>query len=781
MGRRARIGGLLLGATIGVVVARRMRQRQRETTVLDAISGPVSIRWSRRGVPRIAASSRDDALFGLGYAMAHDRPWQLDLNRRAALGRLAEVAGPSMLHEDRLMRLIDMPRIAKQLVSRLDPDTRRAIEAFTAGINHRFDTAPLPLGMRLAGERPDPWQAVDSLAIMRLLGWSLSGSFATEITAEQLREVLDDDWVDVIYLNSYPERPPMIRRSTERMQRAPEPVEHLPLSFDGAGSNGWAVDGQHSATGAPLLANDPHLELRNPSLWYEVSLEAPGFQVAGATMAGIPTVLIGRTLDLAWGATATMTPQVFLYREQVDEQAQRVRDGGQWQPLSIRHETIHVRGADPEILAVRETPRGPLLSDLEPGPQPFSLYWTGMEPSSELKAMLAVNAGGTIPSARDAMSEFATPPLNILAADRDGSIAMLSVGRLPARESRVGYLDPDQFPPRYLATEDQPAEINPERGWVAAANNRMLPDDDPRSLYGHWAPGFRYRRIAEELESRPRHSPAEMRQLQLDITSVHARDVLPALLALIDGHAPTWLIDDLRAWDFTTPPESRATLLFETVHREWTRLALAHRLPDALVERLMRRGGTAAVPLLFVDRLLAGELTEWWEGDPTQLRSELASQAVEQALNWIAEQLGDDREEWTWGALHTLMLSHPLATIPGPQRRRLQLGPFPVGGTRYTVAPQFWRGPANFHSDAGPSLRYVADLRRPGEDWFVIPPGQSESPLSRHYRDQLHDYLQGFAHHLWPAAKSEGQRRITLQPSEPMNARATGDEADPDL
>jgi penicillin amidase len=320
-----------------------------------------------------------------------------------------------------------------------------------------------------------------------------------------------------------------------------------------------------------------------------------------------------------------------------------------------------------------------------------------------------------------------------------------------------GLLAPDEFPPWYVESDDLPLERNPERGWVACANNRLVDERYPHPLHGNWDPGFRYRRIVDSLESRKLHSPGDMRTLQLDVYSLHAVDVLPALLDLLEDAAPAWMLDDLRGWDLEMTPDSRAALLFETIYREWTRLALARRLPDELVERLMVASGALSVPVLFVDRLLRGELPAWLSDDE---RRELAPRAAEQAQAWIAARLGPDRERWTWGDVHRLTFKHPLGRLAGPHQRRLNVGPYPVAGSRHTVAPMVWDARDPFDVIAGPSLRFVTDMRRPEQSWIVNTLGQSGSPLSRHFRDQVEDFLQGFVHPLWPENFPPARRRV---------------------
>lgn len=740
------------------VARRRRRERRRFTT---AISDTVTISRDERGVPHIVAANRDDAFFGMGYAIAEDRLWQLDVYRRTALGRLAEIAGPDALESDKMMRLIGMRRIVDRLVEVMDEDTRRGVEAFAAGINHRIDSGPLPIEFRVARYRPEPWTPADSAAIFRLLAWTMGAFLDADITGEQLRDVLGDEWTDAMYLGSYPDVAPIVREHAANVTATLEVAERMPLFPEWGASNAWAVAAERSVTGAPILASDPHLELRNPSIWYEATLEAPDFQITGMTVTGYPGIGIGRTPTFAWGLTSGMIPQTFLYREQLNEEGTHFSEGGEWAPLRLHDEVIEVRGEPEVIQRVRYTPRGPLVSDILPelDGQAVSLHWTGMEESHELRAIFHANAAQSVDELLDARESFAVPAFNMIAADSGGTIAMIGIGRTAVRDRRVGLLAPEEFPPWYIGPDDMPLEINPERGWVACANNQVVGDEYPYPIHGIWVPGFRARRIADELESRRRHSVAEMRLLQLDVRCEHAADCVPALVDLLEGHVPEWAVEDLRTWDYQTTAESRATLLFETFYYHWTREALAHRLPEHLVERLMTHSGSLSAPELFVDRILRGEFPAWMDG---AARRESAVRAFQSALSWIEERLGDDKSQWTWGTLHTLTFRHPFSAIAGPHRLRTDVGPFPVGGTRFTVSPMHWHRHRPFDVEAGASMRFVASLGRPQDTWATNTLGESGSPLSRRYNDQVSDYLHGYMHRAGQEVTRE-RSRLTLQ------------------
>ncbi|CAN5626105.1 penicillin acylase family protein [soil metagenome] len=756
--RRAVKAAVFGGAAVAGLAAGKRARREKRLQQAAGLDAAITINRDRLGIPQIVAASWQDALFGLGFAVAEDRLWQMDISRRAAMGNLSEIIGRDGLENDRMMRLLGMPRIAHQIVAQMSDEERTAAERFAAGVNHYIDGAGLPVEFRALRYRPASWEPADSVAVFRILAWTLSGSLDADLTAERLRDAIGANWTDVIYRGEFEDQEPIVREHARSSDGSPVAANRLPIFPQFGASNAWAVDAGHSITGGALLANDPHLELRNPSIWFEARIEAPGFRVAGMTVPGIPAIVIGRTPSIAWGVTAASTPQVFLYRESLQDDA-RFEEDGEWQPLRTHDEFIAVKGEPLEVLTICYTPRGPLVSDLLPQPdgRAVSFHWTGMEESHELEVLLGVARASSIDEAIPRFRRFATPPLNVIAADSGGDIASVSLGRMAVRSSPPGLLPASDFPPQYVDPDELPLERNPERGWVASANNLLVGDDYPHRIHGNWDPGFRYQRIVEDLESRDRHSPGDFRNLQLDVYSAHAAGIVPTLVNLLEGAVAPWIVDDLRNWDFRMTSESRPALLFEVICREWTRLALRHRLPEDLTDLLFASSGALSVPILFVDRVLRGELPAWMEDDD---RARLVVQAAEQAIDWIREQLGPEPGNWSWGELHCLTFKHPLGMVSGPHRQRVNVGSFPVSGSRHTVLPMVWNPGRPFDVFAGPSFRYVTDMKRPELGWISNTLGQSGSPFSRHFRDQVEDYLQGFMHPLWPEGFPPRKRRI---------------------
>jgi penicillin G amidase len=769
-----KVVALSLGLSGSIVVARGIanaRLRKRVEIALG-VSGPVTISRSKLGVPKIVASTREDVMFGLGYAMASDRLWQMDLIRRKAQGRLAEIAGPAEVESDRIMRVVGLARSARRSVELCTGESCCNLDALAAGVNHFIEQHPTPKAFLLAGYRPEPWSSADSVSVMLMMGWSLGGSmYRADLLAERCRSVIGDQWTDAIFDGRSAEAPPSIntrRAWSETTVRVPSVA---PIFPETGFSNSWAVAGDRSWTGAPILAFDPHLEYTNPSIWYEAMLEAPGYQVAGMTLPGLPGIGSGRSLHLAWGQTAAMISQSLVYREELDESGVSVRDGDEWVALESRQEIIGVKGAEPVTVTIRRTPRGPLISDHEPDlcDGAVSLHWTGMEDTTEPDLLTLFNGATSIQDGIRFRQAASVPCYNASVADSSGNIAQIVIGKIPIRAPRAGLLDPANFPPRYIPADDMPLEINPDRGWVAGANTRLVDDNYPYPMFGVWEQPFRMRRIRDVLESREKHSLADMRALQMDRHSLHAAEMTPVILAILDGYAPGWVLDDLASWDFQTGPGSRATALFQSFYTMWMKLSLQHRFPAEFVSSDLLSSGAASIPRDFCDHLLLGHYPAWFDGND-DVRKALVRVAMDDGLQWLRQTLGDDESVWNWGAVNTVTFQHPLGSVPGPQARWVNPGPFPSGGDRTTIWPAAWRSADGYEIAGGPSMRLVMDMRRPELTWGTNTLGQNGAPWKGHYRDQLQDFMQGRLHRVW----SDGSERPEVIIRPPAGAGPPG-------
>jgi len=694
------------------------------------------------GIPAVTGGSEQDAYFGLGYVMGQDRLWQMDYLRRAAYGTLSEILGPVALEGDRLARTLNFRRVAGQGVAQLPVDTRALLEAFCVGVNvarRQAKADGLPMEFELLEYEPGPWEAVDSLAVLRAFWWQLTGRFPVICLPEFVRRSLGDTPLFEALL-----RPEGAQETVwPRGVPLPDIPRWRPDGGDGTcvtdgaapGSNNWVVGPSRAAAGAPMLASDPHVPIAIPSVWYEAKLAAGGFELAGAHYVGVPGVFFGRNRNVAWGLTNNISSLRDLYVETTDDfDPTRYRRLEGWQGMTTRTETITVRGGAPEVLQVREVDHGPIVSDVLPefarNGEVVSLRWVGLEPTDEVSVMAGYARAGTVAEFREQLRGWWCPTFNFIAADRQGHIGYQLTGRLPLRPlAECGYrpgAEPGHRWVGYVPFEHLPASDEPPEGWLGSANN-IVAVDWPYPLSGSWPSDYRMQRLVQALNGSPSLTADDMRALQFDALSPRAVEWASlAVAALRQAGVDDPLLVEIEAWDHCYTPESRAATVFESFLVAWARQVLAQRLSAALLPFLF------PVTIGMAERLLVNDAEGWFDG-PTA-RTEALRTAWAEALAWLEQHLGSDRDAWRWERVHTLTLRHPLGTNP-LLRELFERGPVSHPGTWNTVNNSLYEPDRPFETTSGVSYRLLVDFA--GRTEGVIPGGQSGHPGSPHYDDQL--------------------------------------------
>ena len=703
------------------------------TMALPGLSAPVTVAFDADGIPRIAAANERDAATAMGVLHARDRLFQMELMRRGGSGRLAEVAGPSALRLDRFTRLLGLARRAEADLAVLPPETRALLESYAAGVNGwiaargRF-SAPefLLLGA------PEPWTARDSLLWGKVMGLYLSGNWRTELerarladalSPERLRELWPDDGSDGrAEVAASPGLGPLLAALPRFPADAPLPE---------SASNAWAVSGARSVSGGAMLASDPHLGFGAPILWYLARIALPdGRFLAGATAPGVPFVVIGRSDRLAWGFTTTHsdTQDVFVERP-VGADGYETPEGPR--AFGTREELIAVRGQAPEVLRVRESRHGPVVSDLEPAGDGavLAVQMANLAPGDTAAAGLhALNRARGLGEAREAAARITSPSQNLMVADADGRVAMFLTGRTPLRASGDGSLpapgwDGARDWTGWVPFDALPHVLEPESGAVANANNRVQPRDSEVFLGRDWFGDWRFRRIGELLASRPRHAPGDFAAMQNDAVSLLARDLLPVLRRVPRPPGRAGVVRDLlAAWDGSADADRPQPLIFNEWVRQAGRAALAG---GGVPEGAWNPSSEFVAFVLNPD----GRGARWCGAGGCDA---LAAAALEQAVAALAARFGDEPGRWRWGEAHVARFEHPLL------RHVPLLGPLtaitvPTPGDGETVSRGGWReGFAHVH---GAGLRLVADLASPDGVWAMIATGQSGNPLSAHWGD----------------------------------------------
>lgn len=717
------LGGLLLAgiATLGAAIWATLPAANQELR-LAGLAAPVSITLDAVGVPRIRAGSEADAAMALGWLHARDRMFQMEVMRRGAAGRLAEVAGAAALRADRFTRVLGLAERAREDVQAATPQTRAILEAYAAGVNARIAER----GRFIAPEflllgTPEPWLPEHSLYWARTMGVFLSGNWRAELTRAELARLLDPERLaDLSPVDTSPGLP-------DRLAFAPQFPGDAPLPR--MASNAWALDAARSGTGGALLASDPHLGFSAPILWYLARIELPGGEFrAGATSPGVPVFLIGRNQDLAWGFTTTHSDTQDVFVERVLDEEHYATEAGP-RRFETRDELIRVRGQDPVVLRIRETRHGPVISDLDATPRPdgtvLALAMANLAANDTVAdGFLALNRARSVAQAGEAAARITSPPQNLMVADRAGGIGLWLVGRTPIRAAGDGRSPaPGETGTHewtgFVPFEEMPHRLAPESGRLVNANNRVAPADGAVFLGQEFLGDWRFRRIHQLLDANPRPDAALMATMQLDSISLLARASLPLLRGLgVEGLAAVGR-DLLANWDGDMAAELPQPLIWHAWQRRFLALVLGENgVPES-----------AGSPE-FLAFLLRGEAPRWCRPDCTAL----AGRALADAMAQLAAGYGPDPATWRWGVAHPAVFEHPLLRfVPGlGALTRLALPSAGDGQTVLRASP----GP-DFTNVHGAGLRLVADMGSADGLLAVIATGQSGHPLSAHWGDLL--------------------------------------------
>jgi penicillin G amidase len=728
------------------------------------LGAPVTIVRDAWAIPHIEANNLLDATFALGFVHAQDRLWQMEFQRRLGAGRLAEILGEAALPSDRFMRTLGLQHQAETSLAHLAPDTRAWLEAYTAGVNAFLDarSGPLPPEFLILGHADlEPWRPADSLVWLCVMALDLATNYRDELARARLAGRLSEEQIADIW-PTYPDSAPITLVELARTLPWDELAAVLPPGAPGGvGSNAWVVDRGRSTTGGALLANDPHLGLQAPGVWYLAHLETPELALVGATLPGIPAMVLGYNGKLAWGFTNTGADTQDLFVERIDpEDSTRYVTPEGTAPFDLREELIEVAGGAPVALTVRTTRHGPVISDLLPdaattfgADRVVALAWSALaEDDLAVQALLGVGQARNWPEFVAALRDVGAPMQNIHYADAAGHIGLIAPGRVPIRKRGDGRWPVPGWTGEYdwagwIPFDALPRALDPPHGVLFNANNRVVPPDYPYLLTADWEAPYRARRLAELLQ-RNAFGLTEFQAMQADQRSLLAQDLLPIMLTA-EPHGPGAAVAmaRLRAWDRVMRADAAEPLIFAAWYRELSRLIYADELGDMFE-------GFWHVRPQFMDRILTRR--QIWCDDIRTARAEtcteLAALALDAALDDLARRFGNDPDDWRWGDAHPARISHLIFADQPPLDLLFNIE-VATGGDSVTVNvghfnPRDGRRP--FASTHAATYRAIYDLAHLDGSRFVMATGQSGNPLSRHYRDLTK---------LWAAGRSVPIRR----------------------
>ena len=785
--------------TGGAYLYLRQSLPQTEGTIrIAGLKAKIELLRDAYGIPHIRASSIEDAYFGLGFAHAQDRLWQMEMSRRIAAGRLAEIVGASGLDTDRFLRTLGVRRAAEASLAKLDPGTRKVLDAYAAGVNAFLATRPvLPPEFWILRVTPEPWTPADSLAWIKMMAWDLGANWKNELLRMRLAKTLPQARIDEL-LPPYPGDAPLKIRDlktlyagldgdAQALEAAMLKVASLLPGWlpDGAGSNNWVVSGKRSASGKPLLANDPHLGLTAPPVWYFAQLTAPGLDAIGATLPGVPGILLGRNEHIAWGATNTGPDVQDLYVEKLEgRDAYLTPDGSR--PFALRQETIKVRGAPDVKLLVRITRHGPVVSDvlrpaagLAPRGHVLAFEWTALaHDDTSIRSALNLARAHDWKEFRAALRDLQAPQQNIVYADVDGNIGFIAAGRVPLRKPAndlKGLAPAPGWEAKYdwagwIPFDELPQSYNPPSGEIVTANQKITPPGYAHFITSEWQPPYRARRITQLLDALARHSVPSFARMQADIVSLPAREQLPRLLATkpLSAEAKRAL-GLLSAWDGRMAVDRAEPLIMTAWWRALARAIYADELGDAFDANWLQRP-------VFIGNVLADKdgQSRWCDDVRTRKREncdEILSSSLQAALSDLRRRYGKDMRRWTWGAAHPALHEHrPFGRVPLLARFFDISVPSPGGAFTIDVGRSNFNDAARpYASRHGPSLRAIYDLSDMQASLYIHSGGQSGNPLSPGYRAFTRAWAAGeYIPMLTDRARIAvaGAHRLTLTPPE---------------
>jgi penicillin amidase len=696
-----------------------------EITVVG-LKNKVEIIRDSYGMPHIYAQTDKDAFFALGYCMAQDRLFHMDLVRRVARGRLAEILGESVVSVDRLFRTITAGKSIDEIAHEFPSHIKSAGKAYAEGINYYLENrnGPLPIEFTLLGYRPEPFTFEDGAAVHYYMAWDLNGAFSNEMLYASVIKKVGEDLARNIFPD-YAEEYPIIMpdgSATMKFLKTLYSARKI-LGVEGGGaSNNWVISGKKSETGKPILANDPHLGHGAPGIWYEAHLVTPSINVSGSILPGIPYVVIGANEHVAWGFTNVMADDADFYIEKIKpDDPNKYLYKGHWEEMKIKEEIIKVKGGDDVTLNVRLTRHGPIVDDVngyeEPKGTVLSMRWAAYEKLKAIEAFRYLNRAKSIDDIEKAVEFFKCPGQNWVYADDRGNIGFWAAVGIPARIGFSGAVpvpgwDGNHEWRGYVPTRDQPHLRNPTRGWIATANNKHVGDNYPFPISHYYAMPDRYIRIQEMLTEKDKLGVDDFKRMHNDFYMVLAREWVPIMIKSLSGkrlsERQQKALSALQNWDFIASADGIPPTIFHATINAIVKNTFQKRLGDELYDQYIRNSFVAFNSLR---NMIAKGRSAWFDDPETQGiegMDEIITKSFKDGVAYLDREMGSNVKDWIWGKLHTLTISHPFGKSSALMGFFLNIGPFPMGGSLATVNPQPYKlsDPwAGFH---GASLRYIS-------------------------------------------------------------------------
>ncbi|MGI8314120.1 penicillin acylase family protein [Halobacillus mangrovi] len=740
--------------------------------LLEGLQKPVEVTRDGDGVPHIEAENSQDLFKAQGYVQAQDRLFQMELARRQASGTLSEVVGEATVNQDKYFRTLGLRRAAERSLKVYSEDAVNILQAYADGVNAYIKEAKeenrLPPEFALMGISPDPWTPIDSLTIGKYMAFDLGGHWERQAFNYYLMSQFPEEKAYELF-PTYPKAAPTILDESEVVDVAAS-FEDVILPHEFNGSNNWVVSGDRTASGAPMLADDPHLGLATPSIWYQMHLRSPELNVSGVIFAGIPGIILGHNDNVAWGVTNVGPDVQQLYLEKRNpENPHQFLFEEKWEQAKVYEEPIQVKDGETIDYEVVETRHGPVISEFaeQSGKDNvLSLRWTALNATTELEAVLDINKAANWKEFEKGLEKFLTPAQNFVFASKDGTIAYKANGRIPIYENPEDALLPmkgweeENLWQGYIPFDELPKIVNPAKGYVATANNKITDESYPYHISHNWAQPYRYEQISQMLEANDQLDEQKVMDMQMDVKNLQAEEFVPFLLETINRSKLASIEKDgialMEEWNREDERDLAQPLIFHRWMLNLQKVLYEDELPAEMMD-LFHGAGQTTDELL--RKVRNGEESKWIE-EAGGIENALTS-AYTMTIRNLSKKYGEDPSSWKWGKYHRVEFTHPLSSISYLERFFNPGDPQPVSGSRVTVRAAGFK--ENGLVNHGASWRFIIDLENMNDAYHIVGPGQSGHLRSDWYHDQLDDWVEG-DYHLTKTDVYEGQS-LTLSPA----------------
>ncbi len=752
-----------------------------DTIQLPQLNNPVDIHWDPYGVPYFHAQNEEDLYFAAGYIHAQERIWQMTLSQISMEGRFAEFFGEDLIDLDKFQRTIGFWETAKAIEQEMPDHVMQLLQVYADGVNEftNQNRKNLPVEFSLLSVEPIEWTPTHTIAMARLMAWDQNIHWWNEITYGVLESRLDANRLRELF-PIYSDDYPTLMNNSQSTDLADAAINFLDTDLKrraltgnngpGFGSNAWALQGSKTESGSPILAGDPHMGLSMPGFWFEVHYSTPDFRLTGATIPGMPSIIMGQNDQIAWTITNMMGDVLDFYEEQISEEnpehivTDSLSSPVQTEPFTYRDELIKVRDGDDISYRIRHTRNGPVISDLFPENEliedlVLSMRWTGNEISLEGYAIYMMNHAQTLDEFEAAVEQFKAPAMNFTYADSADNIAIFSGGNIPIRDHhpllfKEGW-NPEHQWQGMIPFDELPRVINPPEGFVAHANNKLHTENYPYHIGSFWAPPSRIMQINQHLAASDSLTIADMQALQNNNFSEHAREITDEILPVLRSGSQDFssILTYLENWDFTYDMNSTAASIFDLF---FLKLAQNTLIDDIGEQAFTYLSEFDYVPIQIMRRFIFEDSAFFnnAETETTESRNDMIRLSMQQTVDELTELHGEELINWRWENVNTITLKPPLLgeaaqspDAPGAFKmivnNLFNKGPYPRSGHAMSVNKSGYQWDNPFEVVLGPTIRRIVDFSSTDRSYSVLATGQSGNPISAHYGDQTDNWLNG--------------------------------------